>query len=209
MAPIHNDHPPPESLFHLATITQYVPLPPASLNAPHPAICASVFSPLLLSYYPPAQGIVLAYHDVKLSDEAPQPQPKPQKRKRKRSARARADDDDDEADGDGGGDGEAQHGDGEEAAAAAVDAEAPGRLLCKVVDEYAAPYLWATATFLVWRPRPASLIPARVTHQSSTHITLAHLNTFPVSVLKTQLPPAWTWHEEALFHDPPAELNWS
>lgn len=33
----------------------------------------------------------------------------------------------------------------------------------------------------------------RITHQSKTHITLSHLNTFPVSVTKDHLPETWSW----------------
>ncbi|KAF1923977.1 uncharacterized protein M421DRAFT_39713, partial [Didymella exigua CBS 183.55] len=133
-------------------ITQYVSLPPAALAAPLPALCASVFSPLLLSYFPPAHGIVLAYEDVVLSSSPP-------------------------------------------SASGATDDQAP--VLLRHVDEYAAPFLWATATFLVLRPRRGSYIGARVTAQSKTHITLSYLNLFPVSVLATQLPESWTFEARA------------
>lgn len=142
MAPI------PDTNLFTERITQYVSLPPAALAAPLPALCASVFSPLLLSYFPPARGIVLAYEDVALSSSPP---------------------------------------------SASSALEAQEEVLLRHVDEYAAPYLWATATFLIFRPRRGSYISARITGQSKTHITLSYLNIFPISVLATQLPETWTF----------------
>lgn len=136
----------PDTNLYTERITQYVSLPPAALSAPLPALCASVFSPLLLSYFPPARGIVLAYEDVALSSSPP---------------------------------GSTTSGD--------------EQVLLRHVDEYAAPFLWATATFLIFRPSRGSYISARVTGQSKTHITLSYLNLFPVSVLATQLPETWSF----------------
>jgi DNA-directed RNA polymerase I subunit RPA43 len=142
-----------QSLLHIERISQYVSLSPSSLNNPLPALCASIFSPLLLSYFPPARGIVLAYEDVELSDRAPSST--------------------------GGSAGHNQ-----------------GGLLLRHVDEYTAPYLWATASFLIFRPVAHAHLSGRVTHQSKTHITLSYLNTFPVSVTSEHLPKEWTWHAE-------------
>lgn len=135
MAPIPDDN-----LF-TERISQFVSLPPAALATPLPALCASVFSPLLLSYFPPARGIILAYEDVTLSSSP----------------------------------------------SGSADAE----VLLRHVDEYASPFLWATATFLIWRPQRGKWITGRITHQSKTHITLSYLNFFPISVLATQLPTGW------------------
>lgn len=140
MAPIPNDN-----LF-TERISQYVSLPPAALATPLPALCASVFSPLLLSYFPPARGIILAYEDVSLSSSP--------------------------SDG------------------------ADEEVLLRHVDEYASPFLWATATFLIWRPQRGNWITGRITHQSKTHITLSYLNIFPISVLATQLPSSWKFQSQ-------------
>lgn len=153
MAPIQQSQP-DSSLLHIERISQYVSLSPASLATPLPALCASIFSPLLLSYFPPAKGIVLAYEDVSLSSSPPSTS----------------------------------------TSASTPDASSEP-LLLRHVDEYAAPFLWATASFLVFRPRIGAKIPGRITHQSKTHITLAHLNTFPISILKEQLPEEWTWEQ--------------
>ena len=156
MAPI-----PPESddysLLHIERISQYVSLSPASLNNPLPAICASIFSPLLLSYFPPARGIVLAYEDVQLSDKPP--------------AKSQSN--------------------------SSQQVEQGSQLLLRHIDEYTTPFLWATASFLVFRPVAHAHISGQITHQSHTHITLSHLNTFPVSITKDHFPASWKWHAEA------------
>ena len=61
------------------------------------------------------------------------------------------------------------------------------------IDEYSSPFLWATATFLVWRPEHNKWVTGRVTHQSKTHITLSYLNMFPISILSAHLPSTWTF----------------
>lgn len=144
---------PPDSLFHLETITQYVPLPPLALNTPHSAICATILSPLLLTYFAPARGIILAYQNVKLSSTAPSSHAQP----------------------------------------AAETTGTP--LLLKVINEYSSPFLWATSDFLVWRPRKGVWVEGRVTHQSSTHLTLSYLNAFPITILKQNMPTDWSFHD--------------
>ena len=69
-----------------------------------------------------------------------------------------------------------------------------GIVLTRCVDEYMAPYVWATASLVVWRPELDSYLGATLTHQSATHITLSHLNTFAITVLKENLPKGWTWN---------------
>jgi DNA-directed RNA polymerase I subunit RPA43 len=165
------------SLLHMERISQYISLPPSCLSNPLPAVCASIFSPLLLSYYPPARGIVLAYEDVQLSDLPPVSaeekarlaQEKRKSKSRHRHEESDTDEDEDEAD------------------------AKPKPLLLHIHNEYSAPFLWATATFLVWRPATGSWISARVTQQASTHLTLSHLNSFPISILRQHLPNGWTW----------------
>ncbi|KAF2032523.1 hypothetical protein EK21DRAFT_109903 [Setomelanomma holmii] len=165
MAPIAEED---YSLLHVERISQYVSLSPASLNDPLPALCASTFSPLLLSYFAPARGIVLAYEDVVLSDRPPRSTQNSTKKSKSR------------------------HEPSEES----KSQNEP--LLLRHVDEYTAPFLWATASFLVWRPRTGAHISGRITHQSHTHITLSHFNTFPVSITKDQFPSDWNWHSETL-----------
>ncbi|KAJ4296747.1 hypothetical protein N0V90_006795 [Kalmusia sp. IMI 367209] len=139
---------------------------PNQTNISSPLHIERVFSPLLLNYYPPVNGVVLAYEDVKLSSKPPQIT---SSHKSHKSSRRR----DDEANGE-------------------QDEEDVVLLTC--VDEYAAPYVWATASLLIWRPAPNTYLSATLTHQSATHVTLAHLNTFAISILKESLPSDWTWN---------------
>lgn len=169
MAPIQ---PSQDSLLHIERVSQYVPLPPTSLNTALPAICAEVFSPLLLTYYAPVKGVVLAYQDVKLSAQPP----RPLTAQTHKSSRRKDHSDD---------------GDGDDAERLAEQEH--GIVLTKCVDEYMAPYVWATASLIVWRPTPNSYLSATLTHQSATHVTLSHLNTFAVTVLKENLPVNWMW----------------
>jgi DNA-directed RNA polymerase I subunit RPA43 len=169
MAPIEPESDP---LFHLEKISQYVSLPPASLSSPLPAICANIFSPLLLSYYPPAKGIVLAYQNVRLSDSPPASASQPLSSEERGHKRRRSVEQDNTN---------------------REDQEEGQQLLLQCVDEYSAPFLWATAEFLVWRPRRGAWISARITHQSSTHITLLYLNSFSISILRQHLPHNWKW----------------
>jgi DNA-directed RNA polymerase I subunit RPA43 len=159
MAPVSSDE---SSFLHTERISQYVSLPPAALATPLPALCASVFSPLLLSYFPPARGIILAYEDVTLSSSPPAPASSQSKSQPTQQ--------------------DTEHAAGEE-------------VMLRHIDEYASPFLWATATFLVWRPQQNKWITGRVTHQSRTHITLSHLNLFPVSILSAHLPSTWTFRQ--------------
>ncbi|KAF2856426.1 hypothetical protein T440DRAFT_439486 [Plenodomus tracheiphilus IPT5] len=152
MAPIQAES---SSLLHQERIAQYVSLSPACLATPLPAVCASIFSPLLLSYFPPARGIVLAYTDVELHDSPD------------------TEDEDDDS----------KKNKGQE-------------LLLRHIDEYSSPFLWASATFLVFRPKRNTSLTGTLTHQSRTHISLSYLNTFPVSVLAAHLPSTWSWHAE-------------
>lgn len=161
-----------DNLLHLTRLSLYVPLPPTSLHAALPAISAEVFSPLLLTYHPPAKGVILAYEDVSLSARPPKTTSTTRKSRKHASPGSDVDDDDDER---------------------RAEAE-EGVVLTRCVDEYMAPYVWATASLLVWRPAPNAYLDATLTHQAGTHITLAHLNTFAITVMKEHLPADWTWN---------------
>jgi DNA-directed RNA polymerase I subunit RPA43 len=178
MAPIDSSQSEPQSLFRLERITQYVSLSPASLASPLPSLCVSIFSPLLLSYYPPARGIVLAYQDVEISEEPPIPSSTTSSSNARGTKRKRK-----------------SHHDGDDNSDADEDTQdRRGEVLLKVVDEYSAPFLWATATLLVLRPHPHARVEAKISHQAATHITLSYLNAFSISVLKAQLPRDWRWN---------------
>ncbi|KAF2494091.1 hypothetical protein BU16DRAFT_430762, partial [Lophium mytilinum] len=59
---------PSSSLYHLQTLSLYLPVPPIASAYPAAALCAEFLSPLLLTYYPPLDGIVLSYSNARLSE---------------------------------------------------------------------------------------------------------------------------------------------
>jgi DNA-directed RNA polymerase I subunit RPA43 len=74
----------PNSPFTLVTATLYLPLSPISISPTHAlaSLLAEHLSPLLLTYYPPFKGIVLAYSNASISskpgninDNSENPQP--------------------------------------------------------------------------------------------------------------------------------------
>ncbi|CAI6243785.1 unnamed protein product [Periconia digitata] len=161
------------SLFHRERVSQYVSLPAASLTSALPSICANVFSPLLLTYHPPVRGVVLAYTDVSLSSSQPTLSSTSSSRKKSRHNTA-----------------------SHQEALQEEHNENGTTVLLTHIDEYTSPFLWATATLLVWRPSQNARIPATITHQSSTHMTLSYLNLFAVTVLRAHMPENWSWHAE-------------
>lgn len=64
-----------ESPFSLATATLYLPLSPISISPTHAlaSLQAEHLSPLLLTYYPPLKGIVMAYSNASISSHPPSP----------------------------------------------------------------------------------------------------------------------------------------
>ncbi|KAI9825030.1 MAG: hypothetical protein M1826_007108 [Phylliscum demangeonii] len=57
-----------DSPFQLKTISLYLPLSPISQLHPVEGLCAEHLSPLLLSYYPPFDGVIICYQNVRLSE---------------------------------------------------------------------------------------------------------------------------------------------
>lgn len=63
----------PESPFTLTTATLYLPLSPISISPTHAlaSLLAEHLSPLLLTYFPPLKGVVLAYSNASISSKPP------------------------------------------------------------------------------------------------------------------------------------------
>ncbi|CDM29141.1 hypothetical protein DTO013E5_5852 [Penicillium roqueforti] len=72
-APQHVQDSDPESPFTLTTATLYLPLSPISISPTHAlaSLLAEHLSPLLLTYFPPLKGIVLAYSHASISSNPP------------------------------------------------------------------------------------------------------------------------------------------
>jgi DNA-directed RNA polymerase I subunit RPA43 len=65
----------PGSPFRLVTSTLYLPLSPISISPTHAqaSLVTEHLAPLLLTYYPPFKGIVLAYSNASISSTPPAP----------------------------------------------------------------------------------------------------------------------------------------
>jgi DNA-directed RNA polymerase I subunit RPA43 len=65
----------PESPFSLKKATLYLPLSPISISPTHAlaSLLAEHLSPLLLTYYPPLKGVVMAYSNASISSKPPSP----------------------------------------------------------------------------------------------------------------------------------------
>ncbi|CAG8309841.1 unnamed protein product [Penicillium salamii] len=65
----------PESPFTLKKATLYLPLSPISISPTHAqaSLLAEHLSPLLLTYYPPLKGVVMAYSNASISSKPPPP----------------------------------------------------------------------------------------------------------------------------------------
>jgi DNA-directed RNA polymerase I subunit RPA43 len=57
------------SPFHMQTASMYLPLAPISQKYPLEGLCAEHLSPLILQYYPPFSGVILAYDNPRLSEK--------------------------------------------------------------------------------------------------------------------------------------------
>ncbi|KAL1990402.1 hypothetical protein VTN49DRAFT_6241 [Thermomyces lanuginosus] len=68
-----------DSPFRLITATMYVPLSPISISTTHAlsSLVAEHLAPLLLTYYPPFKGLVLAFSDAWMSSHMPTSPTKP------------------------------------------------------------------------------------------------------------------------------------
>ena len=61
--------PSPSSPFHIQTSSLQLPLAPISQKYPLEGLCAEHISPLILTYYPPLDGVLLSYSNARLSEK--------------------------------------------------------------------------------------------------------------------------------------------
>ena len=70
-----------------------------------------------------------------------------------------------------------------------------GPILAKSVNEYAVSFIWATADFLLFRPRRGDSVSGWISLQNEGHISLICWNLFNASIARSQLSTAWKWIE--------------
>ena len=142
-----NPDSPNGSPFHLQTFSLYLPLAPLSQLHPLEGLCAEHLSPLILTYYTPFRGVILSYHNPRLSN-------------------------------------------GPLASTNEGDNEMP---LARSIDEYAAPFVWVTAEFLILKPKVGTLMEGWVNLQNEGHIGMVCWNLFNASVGRKRIPTGWKW----------------
>ncbi|KAI4286580.1 MAG: hypothetical protein L6R35_004163, partial [Caloplaca aegaea] len=132
--------------FHCQTSSLYLPLPPIAQAHPLQGLCAEHLSPLILTYYSPLRGVILSFHNARLSTTP--------------------------------------HG------------ESLGNgdpVLARTIDEYAAPHVWLTADFLVFKPERGNSMEGWINLQNEGNIGLVCFNFFTASIERKRLPKDWRW----------------
>ncbi|MCJ1353034.1 MAG: hypothetical protein MMC33_003018 [Icmadophila ericetorum] len=71
--------------------------------------------------------------------------------------------------------------------------EPKGKVLAQSIDEYAAPFVWVTADFLIFRPRKGGWIEGWVNLQNEDHLGLVCWNLFSASIERKRLSSGWRW----------------
>ena len=65
--------------------------------------------------------------------------------------------------------------------------------LAQIIDEYAAPHVWLTANFLLFRPQRGNTLEGWINLQNEGNIGLVCFNFFNATVEKKRLPKGWKW----------------
>ena len=67
------------------------------------------------------------------------------------------------------------------------------KVYARSIDEYAAPFVWLTADFLVLKPQKGDLCEGYISIQNESSIGLICWNFFSASIERKRLPREWTW----------------
>ncbi|KAI4085906.1 MAG: hypothetical protein LQ348_002486 [Seirophora lacunosa] len=66
-------------------------------------------------------------------------------------------------------------------------------VLARTIDEYAAPHVWLTADFLLFRPERGNSLEGWINLQNEGNIGLVCFNFFTASIERKRLPKDWRW----------------
>ncbi|KAL8767283.1 MAG: hypothetical protein Q9194_006033, partial [Teloschistes cf. exilis] len=66
-------------------------------------------------------------------------------------------------------------------------------VLARAIDEYAAPHVWVTAEFLLFKPEKGDMIEGWINLQNEGNIGLVCWNFFNASIERKRLPRTWKW----------------
>lgn len=173
IADLLND--PKPSPFYSTRLSLYLSLPAVAIS-PHYALSsllATHLSPLLLTYFPPANGIVLAFSDPVLSARAgdalgaPPKVPSAAAAAASTSLQPRIVDD--------------------------AGNEAGREVLAKASDEFGACWAWLTVRLLVFRPQRGDEVTGWANVVSEGFVGVVGYNYFQAAVGKARIPKGWRW----------------
>ena len=138
----------------------YLPLSPCATNFPIQGLCAEHLSPLLLTYYPPLHGVVLAYHSASISEEPPDDE-SPHLPSPPLSLKANPEQ---------------------------QTPENKSQALSQCILESGPTFIWLTASFLLFRPSRGTFLAGVVSIQNPSLLGLICLNYFNAVVERSKLP---------------------
>ncbi|RMZ87807.1 hypothetical protein DV736_g4963, partial [Chaetothyriales sp. CBS 134916] len=155
---------PDPSSFYSTRISLYLPIP--AITLPHHAISALLsrhLAPLLLTYFPPVKGIVLAFQDPVMSANASGGINHPLKPPT---------DDQYQTEGD--------------------DAHVT-QVLAQASDQQGVAWVWLTVTFLVFNPQRGDQLYGVNNVASEGFVGLVSYNYFQISIGARRIPSEWKW----------------
>ncbi|RMZ76644.1 hypothetical protein DV738_g4862, partial [Chaetothyriales sp. CBS 135597] len=156
---------PDPSSFYSTRISLYLPIP--AITLPHHAIGALLsrhIAPLLLTYFPPVKGTVLAFQDPVLSANASPGVNHALKQPTDDQFHASED-----------------------------DASSVKQVLAQASDQQGVAWVWLTVTFLVFNPQRGDELYGVNNVASEGFVGLVSYNYFQISVGAKRIPGHWKW----------------
>lgn len=203
--------------FAHETASVLLPLAPAAFDFPIQGLCAEHLSPLLLTYYPPLDGIVLSYSRPRLSNSAtldpPYIKPPP--------SSALSDPTLEPSKPDSSADDDLTQPPSDTESEVSLDVIIDGTVqrdpttgktltkhqkrksysgplaLAQTVDEYNTPFAWLTADFVLLRPERGVYLQGVVQVQNPSWLGLVCWNYFNAGIPRRRLPRGWRWVDAA------------
>lgn len=157
--------------FRRVTTTMYVSLAPMHSLNPLYGIKSQHLDPLLMTWYAPVGGVILAYNDLQLlgQDEGEYRARKEQKKKQQRN-------------------GSLEHEDHE-----FDDSSSELGNYGKIVQESPYAFLWIAVGLLVWKPQQGDLVQGVINLQAPSHLSLLVNDVFHASIRRDSIPDDWSF----------------
>ena len=163
------------SPFHSVRLSLYVPLYAVSLTTATNSLLSTHLAPLLLTYFPPAQGVVLSFSDPSISARSPK------------------------------GPGQTAQPPSISHPITPTNTTAETRTPTPALagDDQGTSWVWLTTTLLIFRPTRHTEMQGHVNICSEGFIGLVLYNYFQTGIARSRIPKTWRW--EAAGWDTSAE----